>query len=46
MFRHYVFEADDATAAHIPEYARRSLGKLDANAIREMRAIILARLNR
>jgi len=46
MFRHYVFEADDATAAHIPEKARRSLGKLDANTIREMRAIILARLNR
>jgi len=46
MFRHYVFEADDATAAHIPEQARRSLGRLDANTIREMRAIILARLNR
>jgi hypothetical protein len=46
MFRHYVFEADDTTAAHIPENVRRSLGKLDVNAMREMRAIILARLNR
>jgi hypothetical protein len=46
MFRHYVFDADDDTAAHLPEKARRSLGKLDANTIREMRAIILARLNR
>jgi hypothetical protein len=46
MFRHYVFEADGATAVHIPENVRRSLGKLDAQAMREMRAIIMARLNR
>lgn len=46
MFRHYVFEADETTSAHIPENARRSLGKLDANSMREMRAIIMARLNR
>lgn len=46
LFRHYVFEAGDDTAAHIPENVRRSLGKLDANTMREMRAIILARLNR
>lgn len=46
LFRYYVFEADATTAAHIPENVRRSLGKLDANTMREMRAIILARLNR
>jgi hypothetical protein len=46
MFRHYVFDANEETAAHVPENVRRSLGALDANAMREMRAIILARLNR
>jgi len=46
LFRHYVFQANDETAAHIPESARRALGKLDAEAIRELRANVLARLNR
>ena len=33
LFRHYVFEADDATAAHIPRArAPRLSGKLDAEA--------------
>ncbi len=44
LFRHYVFQADDETAAHIPERARRSLGALDANLVRELRANFLARL--
>jgi hypothetical protein len=46
LFRHYVFQPGDETAAHIPERARRSLGSLDANLVRELRANVLARLNR
>src|SRR6187401_1451606 len=46
LFRHYVFEPGDETAAHIPERARRALGALDANLVREMRANVLARFNR
>ena len=46
LFRHYVFQPGDETAAHIPERARRSLGNLDANLAREMRANVLARFNR
>jgi hypothetical protein len=46
LFRHYVFQAGDETAGHIPERARRALGTLDANLVRELRAIVLARLNR
>jgi hypothetical protein len=46
LFRHYVFEADETTAAHIPEQSRRSLGPLNEEAVREMRARLLARLNR
>jgi hypothetical protein len=46
LFRHYVFQPGDETAGHIPERARRSLGTLDANLVRELRANALARLNR
>jgi cupin-like protein len=46
LFRHYVFEADADTVAHIPEQSRWSLGVLDDNAVREMRTRLLARLNR
>ncbi|WP_332309378.1 cupin-like domain-containing protein [Pseudomarimonas arenosa] len=46
IFRHYVFEANDGTAAHIPEPARRVLGPLDDNIARELRARLLQRLNR
>ena len=46
LFRHYVFEADGDTAAHIPEASRGSLGPLDDGTVREMRARLLARLNR
>ncbi|HKE93811.1 MAG TPA: cupin-like domain-containing protein, partial [Povalibacter sp.] len=45
-FRHYVFEADDATAAHIPPDARRLLAPLDADSARELRSRLLQRLNR
>ena len=46
LFRHYVFEADANTAAHIPEKSRWSLGALSDEAVREMRARLIARLNR
>ncbi len=46
LFRHYVFQAGDETAGHIPERARRSLGPLDATLVRELRANVLARFNR
>ncbi|GAB2504244.1 cupin-like domain-containing protein [Lysobacter humi (ex Lee et al. 2017)] len=46
IFRHYVFEADEATVAHIPPEARRSLAPLDPATARELRARLLKRLNR
>ena len=46
LFDHYVFEADDQTAAHIPERARRVLGPMDANTARMLRAYLLKKLNR
>lgn len=46
VFRHYVFEADDSTAAHLPEAARGLLGPMDETRARELRARLLQRLNR
>ena len=46
LFRHYVFEADGETAAHIPPAARGLLGPMDDNASRMVRAQLLKRLNR
>ena len=46
IFRHYVFEADEATSAHIPAAARRVLAPLDADSARELRARLLKRINR
>jgi hypothetical protein len=46
IFRHYVFEADTETSAHIPEPARRVLAPLDADSARELRARLLKRINR
>ena len=46
LFRHYVFEADENTAAHIPEGARRALAPMDADLVRDIRARLLQRLNR
>jgi hypothetical protein len=45
-FRHYVFEADESTVAHIPPAARRVLAPLDAEMARELRARLLQKLNR
>jgi len=46
VFRHYVFEADAETAAHIPESARRVLSPLDVDRARDLRARLLKRINR
>jgi hypothetical protein len=46
LFRHYVFEADETTARHIPPDARRVLGPLNDEAARELRARLLQKLNR
>lgn len=46
VFRHYVFEADDETGAHVPENARRVLSPFDETRARELRARLLQRINR
>ena len=46
IFRHYVFEADEQTSAHIPPAARRALAPLDEDAARTLRAQLLKMMNR
>lgn len=46
IFRHYIFEADEQTAAHIPEHARNVLAPLDDAGARMLRAQILKKMNR
>ena len=46
LFRHYVFEADENTSAHIAKDARRSLAPLDENAARVLRAQLIKKMNR
>ncbi|MES2126631.1 MAG: cupin-like domain-containing protein [Pseudomonadota bacterium] len=46
IFRHYVFEADDSTSAHIPPAAQRLLAPLDGNGARMLRAQLLKKMNR
>jgi hypothetical protein len=46
IFRHYVFEAGDQTAAHIPPSARRVLGPIGDDAARMLRAQLLKKINR
>ena len=46
VFDHYVFAADDSTAAHLPPDARDWLAPLDENTARALRASLLRRLNR
>jgi len=46
LFRHYVFEAGEDTADHIPEPARRMLGPMTEDMTRALRAQLLKRLNR
>lgn len=46
LFDHYVFEAGEHTAAHLPPDARGVLGPLDETAHRRLRALLLNKLNR
>ncbi|WP_373990315.1 cupin-like domain-containing protein [Duganella sp. BuS-21] len=46
IFRHYIFEADEATAAHIPPTARGVLAPLSDEGARALRTQLLKRLNR
>lgn len=46
LFDHYIFDANEHTAAHIPAAARGVLAPLDENATRQLRAALLHRLNR
>jgi hypothetical protein len=46
IFRHYIFEADEETAAHIPPNARGVMAPLTADGARALRTHILKRFNR
>lgn len=46
LFDHYVFDADDRTAAHIPSAARGVLAPMNDTSARQLRAMLLNRLNR
>jgi hypothetical protein len=46
IFRHYIFEADDATAAHIAPHARGVMAPLNEDGARALRGQLLKRLNR
>jgi hypothetical protein len=46
LFDHYVFDADETTAAHIPAAARGLLGPLTEDRARQLRAFLLNRLKR
>ena len=46
LFRHYVFEADETTSAHIPEQRRGVLGPIDDVTARQIRADLINKLNR
>jgi hypothetical protein len=46
LFDHYVFDADAHTAEHIPEAARGVLGPLTDAQARQLRSVLLHRLNR
>ena len=46
LFDHYVFDADEQTAAHIPGNARGVLDRITPDGARQLRAFLLNRLNR
>jgi hypothetical protein len=46
IFRHYVFEADQDTAAHIPEARRGALSPFDEETARAMRSAMATLLSR
>jgi hypothetical protein len=46
LFDHYVFEAHAGTAAHVPAHAQGVLAPLTQDKARQLRAVLLNRLNR
>lgn len=46
LFDHYVFDAHEDTAAHIPPAARGVLGPINETTARQLRSVLLNRLNR
>ena len=46
IFRHYIFEPDEAKEAHLPPHARHALAPLDEDRARALRATLLQRINR
>lgn len=46
IFDYYVFGPADAAGEHLPEAARNVLGRVDENLARQLRAMLIAKLNR
>jgi hypothetical protein len=46
VFRHYIFEADEESVAHLPEDARYALAPLTEDGARVLRGQLLKRINR
>jgi hypothetical protein len=46
IFRHYIFEPDAASLAHLPEHARYALAPLSETGARALRGQLLKRINR
>ncbi len=46
IFNHYVFDADEETASHIPEHAQGLLAPINGETARRTRSYLLSRLNR
>jgi uncharacterized protein (DUF1810 family) len=46
LFRHYIFEPDEASLAHIPAGSRYALAPLDEDGARILRGQLLKRINR
>ncbi len=46
IFDHYVFGPADTAGAHLPEAARHVLGPIDEHLSRQLRAMLIAKLNR
>jgi Cupin-like domain len=46
LFDHYIFDADDQTAAHIPPAAQGVLAPMNDNSARMLRSMLLNRMNR
>jgi hypothetical protein len=46
VFRHYIFETDEASVAHLPPHARYALAPLDEERARSLRATLVKRINR